>query len=126
MQDLLLADHAAPPIWCGAPERLTDLGRVFADTYAAFRSPLMLVPIGMQARLGGARRALGSALQSARVIMANEIARCRSQVQPEPSMTRHRCAGAEQAAAAAADRSLRSATRSWRCLSPDTTRRPTP
>ncbi len=99
MQDLLLQTTLLLLFGAGAPERLTDLGRVFADTYAAFRSPLMLVPIGMQARLGrGPWERLVQLSQKARAIMANEIARCRSQAQPEPSVLAS-LLGTEQAAA---------------------------
>ncbi|HNN90929.1 MAG TPA: cytochrome P450 [Pseudomonadota bacterium] len=85
MQDLLLQTTLLLLFGAGAPERLTDLGRVFADTYAAFRSPFMLVPIGMQARLGrGPWERLVQLSLQARAIMTRELVRCRRHAQPEP------------------------------------------
>lgn len=87
MQDLLLQTTLLLLFGRGAPLRLANLAQVFSDTYAAFRSPLMLVPIGMQARLGrGPWERLVQLSVQARGIMQAEIARCRSCSRPEPSV----------------------------------------
>ncbi len=69
----------------GAPQRLTRLAAIFAATYAAFRSPLMLVPIGLQARLRrGPWETLVRLSLQARQVMREELQRAQAQPGREP------------------------------------------